>query len=82
MGAAREGFDLLNKWGRRNFWRYLRHGRFQRYMWVDTFGRVLCWLVGEHAIKQEWDNPSDPPETSCMRCCQWLKQDGYRWVEK
>jgi len=82
MGAAREGFDLFKKQCRANFWRHLKRGRFQRYVWVDTFGRVLCWLVGEHAIRQEWENnPGQPPATSCTRCCQWLKQDGHRWVE-
>ena len=83
MGACREGFDLTNKYGRSAFWRSLKRGRFQRYMWVDTFGRLLCWLVGEHAIRQEWEHgPDQPPETSCVRCCKWLKQEGYKWVTK
>ena len=78
MSVCREGFDLLKRPGRANFWRYLKRGRFQRYMWVDTLGRVLCWLVGEHAIRQSFDN--EITETSCTRCSQWLRQDGYKWV--
>jgi hypothetical protein len=80
MGACREGFDLLNKYGRSAFWRGLKRGRFNRYMWRDTFGRVLCWLSGEHVIRQEFENGE--VETSCTCCCKWLKQDGHKWVTK
>lgn len=78
MGACREGFDLFKSTGRRSFWWSLRRGRFQRLMWRDTFGRVLCWLAGEHVIRQEFDNGE--VETSCMCCMRWLKQEGYKWV--
>lgn len=77
-GACREGVDLLNKNGRYVFFRDLKRRRFNRMMWRDTFGRVLCWLSGEHTIRQDFENGS--PISSCMVCCKWLKQDGYKWV--
>jgi hypothetical protein len=80
MSAAREGVDLFNRNGRYVFFRDLRRRRFNRLMWRDTFGRVLCWLSGEHVIRQTFDNGE--VWTSCSCCCQWLKQDGYRWVVK
>ncbi len=82
MGAAREGFDLMNKHGRRAFWAHLKRGRFQRVMWRDTFGRLICWLHGEHSIRQDWDNGDGTPSTSCTTCCRWLKQEGYKWIAK
>lgn len=81
MSACREGYDLLNKNGRRAFllsifkWR-----RFPRLMWRDTFGRVLCWLSGEHTIRQTFEN--NEVWTSCTCCCKWLKQSGHKWVTK
>lgn len=81
MSAVREGMDLLNKHCRRNFFRQLfKYRRFNRYVWRDTFGRVLCWLSGEHVIRQTHENGE--VETSCGCCCKWLKQDGYKWVTK
>ena len=81
-GAAREGMDLLHRFGRRHFWRQLSRGRFNRYVWRDTFGRVLCWLSGEHiAIKQSFEYNGEC-ETHCQCCCKWLKQEGYKWVTK
>jgi len=81
MGACREGVDLFKKTGRRVFFRDLvKRRRFNRQMWRDTFGRVLCWLAGEHVIRQEFDNGE--VETSCTCCCRWLKQDGYRWIPR
>lgn len=80
MSAAREGVDLLNRNGRYVFFRDLRRGRFNRMMWRDTFGRVLCWLSGEHVIRQTFDNGET--WTSCGCCCKWLRQDGYKWVVK
>ena len=78
MGACREGCDLLRKFGRRVFFRDLfKRRRFNRNMWKDTFGRVLCWLAGEHSIKQNFENGD--VETSCTTCCKWLKQDGHMW---
>lgn len=80
MGACREGFDLLKSSGRSSFWRYLKQGRFQRMMWRDTFGRVICWLAGEHVIHQDFENGE--VETSCRCCFKWLKQDGNKWISK
>jgi hypothetical protein len=80
MGACREGFDLANKYQRGNFWRSLLRGRFQRYMWGDTFGRVLCWLKGEHVLHQDFSET--PHTTSCYVCGKWLEQDGYKWRVK
>jgi hypothetical protein len=81
MSGCREGCDLLNKNGRYVFFRdLLKYRRFNRNVWKDTFGRVLCWLAGEHSIKQNFDN--DQVKTSCVTCCKWLKQDGYKWKEK
>jgi hypothetical protein len=82
MGAGREGVDLLNKLGRRAFWRGLRRGRFNRMMWRDTFGRVLCWLSGEHVIHQTFYDENKPPETYCLCCCKWLYQHGHKWKTK
>lgn len=78
MGACRESFNLATKFGRRAFFRRLRRMRFERLMWRDTFGPLLCWLAGEHIIRQQ---PGDngEVETSCACCCRWLKQDGYKW---
>jgi len=42
MGAAREGFDLFNKNGRRTFWSHLKRGRFNSYVWGDTFSQLWC----------------------------------------
>jgi hypothetical protein len=81
MGACREGCDLLNKYGRRVFVRDLFKRRsFNRHVWRDTFGRVLCWLSGEHSIKQDFEG--DQVESSCTTCCKWLEQDGYKWRVK
>jgi hypothetical protein len=81
MGAARQGFDLFKPHGRRAFFGDLiRRRRFNRLMWRDTFGRVLCWLSDSHVIRQDFENGE--VETSCGCCCRWLKQDGYRWVPK
>jgi hypothetical protein len=81
MGACREGCDLLNKNGRRVFIRDLfKWRRFNRDVWRDTFGRILCWLSGRHTIHQNFEN--NEVETSCTTCCQWLEQDGYKWKEK
>jgi hypothetical protein len=54
--------------------------RFHRVMWRDTFGRVICWLHGNHSISQ--DLSSNPIETHCTTCCKWLEQDGYKWRAK
>jgi hypothetical protein len=81
VSACREGFDLLSTQGRSNFWRYLKRGRFQRLMWRDTFGRLLCWLSGDHVIHQDWST-NNTPETSCRCCMRWLKQEGYKWLPK
>lgn len=81
MGACREGFNLANKFGRRTFFRNLRRGRFERLMWRDTFGPLLCWLSGEHiAIRQNFYGDNGEVETSCSCCCRWLKQDGHKWI--
>ncbi len=80
MGAGREGYDLLTKYGRMYYWERVKSGRFPRVMWRDTFGRVICWLHGEHSIRQDFEN--GVPETSCTTCCKWLKQEGYKWVTK
>lgn len=80
MSGFREGMDLFNKFCRRNFVRQLLRGRFNRYVWRDTFGRVLCWLSGEHTLNQHVENGE--VETSCHVCCKWLKQDGYKWRVK
>ena len=81
--ACRMGFDLTRRVGWRNFFFALRHWkRFPREMWKDTFGRVLCWLTGEHSIRQDWTNGDGTPQTSCTTCCQWLEQDGYKWRAK
>lgn len=80
MGACREGFDLFNKFGRRAFWQHLKRGRFQRIMWRDTFGRVICWLHGEHTVHQTFEN--NEVESSCHTCCKWLKQEGNKWIAK
>lgn len=82
--ACRMGFDLTKRVGWSNFFHALRwHKRFPREMWKDTFGRVLCWLGGEHTIRQEWANgPGARPDTSCTTCCQWLWQEGYNWRVK
>jgi len=80
MGAAREGFNLFNRFGRRAFWSHLKRGRFQRVMWRDTFGGVICWFHGEHSIRQNFENGE--VETSCTTCCRWLRQDKHKWVTK
>lgn len=77
--ACREGVDLFNRYGRRAFLRDLvKRRRFNRLMWRDTFGRVLCWLSGEHVIRQTFENGET--STSCSCCCKWLKQVGHKWV--
>jgi hypothetical protein len=79
MSACREGVDLFNHNGRFVFFRDLRRGRFNRLMWRDTFGRVLCWLSGEHVLNQHQDGPGEPLETSCYVCCKWLHQEKGEW---
>lgn len=80
MGACREGFDLTTRMGWRHFMSQLRRGRFPRLMWGDTFGRVLCWLKGEHVLHQDFTET--PHTTSCYVCSRWLEQDGWKWRVK
>ena len=70
MGAAREGFDLFHKFGRRNFWRDLKLGRINNHVWRDTFGRFTCMVLGH----KRYDSNAGgyPEEWACRRCCKFL----------
>lgn len=70
MGEAREGYDLFNKWGRRHFIRDLKAGRFNSYVWRDTFGRFACRVLGHDVYDS---NPGGTPEPACKRCCKFLR---------
>lgn len=73
MGASREGFDLFNKYGRRAFWRELKRGRIQSLMWVDTFGRFRCLLIGHDLY--DANAGGCPPEFACRKCHKYIDKE-------
>lgn len=81
MSAGSPSFNLLTLYGWRNCWMYGRR-RIPRQAIRDTLGPVLCWLAGDHVIRQDWSRGDGTPETSCTCCRRWLEQDGYNWRVK
>ncbi len=71
MGASREGFDLLHKYGRYHAWKGIRSGRWRSvriYIFRDTCTRWLCWLSGGHEFHWQPDVVNAPEELFCNWC--------------
>lgn len=73
MGAARQGFNAFNPYGRQAIWHHLKRGpKWWRHIyWSDTFGQFVCAVVGHNRY-----DCSDPgragEEFACRRCHQYL----------
>lgn len=73
--AARQGFDLFNKYGRRLILRTICFRsflnvfdkQFWKYLWTDTFCQMWCWIVGHREKRHE-----DGAASSCTRCWHFL----------
>ena len=76
MGACREGFNLLNEYGRQHFVSHIRGGRWRYAMsfaFLDTFGHPMCWLFWHRPYHANEECRSEPPEYACRRCHRWLR---------
>ena len=71
-GCSREGFDLFNKYTRKNALRKWRDWLFnwKHYFWGDTFGRFLRPFCS-HKNKTLF-NDDGKDEYYCYTCKQWL----------
>ena len=69
MGAAREGFDLTNKFGRMNWNKRTWKQKPWRLMFEDTFMRFVCKVVGHDEYNA---GDSGEVEMACKRCHKWL----------
>ncbi len=75
MGASREGFNLLNKFGRYNFFKRggLRSRWVRTYFLRDTFGRYVCGSLGHS--KKTFVTDDCPSKIICYRCFRELAND-------
>ena len=77
MGASRETWAFYAAFKtvyRGSRWRQLKRGlnpqNFSREWWDDTFGPIICWLVGHQPYQS--DVVSDPNEWACHCCHRYL----------
>ncbi len=71
MGASRESFDLFNRCCWHNLRYRLRYGHWtgvRRYIFRDTFTRVICWLSGGCEFYWQPDPVNEPGEVFCNWC--------------
>ena len=76
MGGCREGFNLFNRYGRIHFSSHVRAGRWRYalgFVFADTFGPPVCWLLGHRPYHANKECVSEPPEFACLRCHRWLR---------
>jgi len=72
MGGSREGYNLFKSSGRYCFWRDVKRGRLNSYVWGDTFGPVWCFLLRSHHL-YDANAGGFPPEMACKRCRSYIK---------
>lgn len=72
MGAARQGFNLRNKYGREAFrrqrWKHMPWG----YVWKDTVMPLVCRVIG-HIEYDCSDLGRAGEEFACRRCGQFTR---------
>ena len=79
MGCSREGFDLFTKHGRKSFLRdLLKYHYVNSYMWRDTFGQILCKIIGHNAYA---DHTSIPPDYVCKRCSKFITEVEFNKIK-
>ncbi len=72
MGACREGFNLLNKFQRANF--FSKKHKPWALMFHDTFWPLVCRVIGHKPYRP--DKILEPKEWACKRCHTFLDLDG------
>ena len=65
MSCDRQGFDLLNKYGRRCFMSEIK--RLSYYVWHDTSYAIACYFKG-HDMYEPQDYNTGIGERYCKRC--------------